>query len=232
MYLVFASKTLAPQIIDKFASEGNKATHIPSMQIEVAQQAIAELQNIVNNFDYIIFTSPTAIEYAGSVIKDVNAEFITVGKMTAQRLAKHIRPNNKILYPVHSSGVDALIKEVLDSISLANKRVLLVKGDSDSLQLTEYIANKVEVYQELTIYHYNYLPLDLKLLLKTATGIVITSSVEVNYLFSQAKKFGYLEDLLLLPFVTIHQNIIRLLQANGVSNIVLKQILLPNTNLN
>lgn len=230
MYLVFASTLQASQILSDLAKQNIQAKHIPSMEIEPDLESITQLKQIINDFDYIIFTSPTAIEFASKVLINTKAQYLTVGQMTAKRLAKYINPD-KILHPQTSSGVDALIEEVLAKIDLANKKVLLVKGDSDSLRITSYLADKVDIYQEITIYHYKYLPLDLKPLLKITTGIVITSSVEAKYLFAQAKKFGYLEDLLLLPFVTIHQNIFKLLKSYGVSNVILKQILLPDKNL-
>ncbi|HMT03255.1 MAG TPA: uroporphyrinogen-III synthase [Burkholderiales bacterium] len=223
MYLVISPDGQLDQLINYLQKDKIKAIPIPLMNFIINQKNIKQLKDIINDFEYVIFNSPTAIHICSDVIKNATyPTFLTVGEASAIRLKG--LTTLPIIYPLRNSGADNLFEEKLKYLDFKNKKILIVKGVGGSNTLKKKLSLIKANWQEIDIYIRNKKYIDVSFIKKSLTskelqGIIITSSILVEWLFSNAKEHDYLDILLNKQFFTIHNNIAEKLLNYGVSKV-------------
>ncbi len=211
MYLICCPNIYAQSIIDDLANVHISGIELPLMNIEDNNQNLQFLDKEINNFDYIIFPSGTAIEYAKeAIIKASTPQFITVGDASAAKLNK--LTGQRIIYPENISGGIALFNEKLSKLNLMQKKVLVIKGCGGNTKLYAKLIKTGVNFMSIDIYKrvlQTVEPDHLKkmLLIQGLQGIIITSSGLAEWLFNQGLRAKCLHLLKNQLFVTIHPQI-------------------------
>ena len=223
MYIVCAPKS---QIAEMEVLLQNVDTYpLPLIDFEFDLEKLDYIAKNINNFDYVMLSSPSGIDKLGSVLAQAQlTTFLTVGSESAKRLRQYT--NNEIIYPQFSSGQSALLKENLANINFVNKNVLVIKGNNDKLYEKLFIA--YPNWKRLSLYKSVSLKIDGIWLKKAfelgkVQGMIVTSSTLVEELFKVVKLINCLDMVKKINFITIHPKIKKTLQAYGVQNILVTQ---------
>ena len=227
MYLIFSSADVAAYFQSRSPQLNIEMIYIPTLEITANDSELTKLAKTINDYDYAIITSAYAIKLADGTIKNAtNSVFITSGQETATKLTD-LAINSTVLFPLQNSGSQAIIAEILPDLDLANKKILIVRGELANTDINNYLSGiEGVICDEIIVYHQKLLSLDtayLKKLLEDPKlqGIIITSSQLVNHLFHEAKKNDYLSLLQQQKFITLHPNIRDVLVQNNVTHVYL-----------
>ncbi len=223
MYLVCTPNDGQQQFVDYLNSHQIKSYPLPLMDFDINHENLKVLANKINDFDYVMFISPNAIKFCADIIKEATHPiFLVVGVASARKLK--LLTKLPIIYPTKASGASSLFEEKLKHLSLKNKKVLIVKGVGGN-QILSKRFNLIDVnWQEIDIYTRNKIHINVPFIKKSLTtkgfqGIIITSSILVEWLFIHAKKHKYFDILVQQPFFTIHDNIAKKLTTYGVNKV-------------
>ena len=223
MYLVCCPKVYLAEIVDSLALAKINALGLHLIDFEYDSKALQFLNANINSFDYVIIPSPLAIDYASEAISiATHPKFVVVGNASKTKITKYTRQS--IICPDRSSGGAALFTEKLAYIDWSGKKVLLVKGLGGSRELIKKMQQHNIEFTTINIYRRLSLRLPdeffKKILLeKYLQGIIITSSILVEYLFKEAHLAQCSDVLKRIPFITIHTRIKNKLLQYGVKNI-------------
>lgn len=192
------------------------------VNLEFSIDKIKYIEQNIDNFDYVILSSPTTIEHLSHAISlAANTSFITVGEQSANKIKQ--LTTNKVIYPDNGSGRDILFTEKIPAIDFSEKNVLLVKGESSDGY--SEIIEKYPKWQVLDIYKKVNLASENKELLKklltniAVKGIIITTSILVDELFKLIESLQCQLLLLNIRFIVIHPKIGKKLEQYGIQNI-------------
>lgn len=222
MYLIISTEKTNNYLKNELGKLNIDVTDIPCVQLTPDITVIHQFKQQINNFDIVIITSPTAIQYAQDIIKiaDKRLIFIVPGKSSYTKLRQYTK--NKIYAPEGNSGSKAIITQVLSNIDLNQKKIAILQGSSANHSIQNYLEAKLgrDSYTQIIIYRQKWLDLNTQSIKKflqdnSLQGIILTSSTHARYLFSQAKKFGYYDMLLKADFVTLHTKIQQVLLGLG-----------------
>lgn len=197
---------------------------LPLIDLEFSIDKINYVEKNINNFDYVILTSPSAINKLNNAINQAhNTCFMTVGLQSANKIKQLTK--NEVIYPENIDGRDALFKDKIPLLDFSNKKVLLIKG-SDAGFYNE-IINRYPNWEVLDIYkRVHLIPENKELLKKLLTdravkGIIITTSILVDELFKLIDILGCRVLLQNIPFIVIHPKIRSALEQYGIKNILM-----------
>lgn len=228
MYLVISSEQSNRYLCDELARAKILSVSIPCTLLIPDGTAIVQLKQQINNFDIIIITSPTAIEYLNTIIPAIGKDkiFIVPGTSSYNRLRSYTA--NRIYAPQNGSGSVAIINQILYPMNLKGLKIAILHGKLANYQIHKYLEQKLGVgaYQSIIIYRQKWLGLNEQFMKKLfitncLQGIILTSSSHAKYLFSQAQKFGYYEVLQHANFITLHSKIKQVLKELGVKTSVI-----------
>jgi uroporphyrinogen-III synthase len=225
MYLVCCPKDNAHEIINVLQQQNIATCFLDLLDIEYFETNFKLLEQSINRFEYIVFSSALAIEHAKDIIHNtVHATFITVGSASARRIKKYT--NNQVIYPTQTSGAKALIETQLKYIDFSNKNILMIKGEGGNDELDNYFKTINVIYVIIEVYkrvykHIAALEFKKIILQPQLQGIIITSSGLVDWLFHQAQLNNCLDWLKKLTFYTLHEDIKKQLHDFGVIDVVL-----------
>jgi uroporphyrinogen-III synthase len=223
MYLIIGNKKTCNYFYQELTALNMSIVTMPCVQLIPEEGIINQFKERINDFDIVIITSPTAIDYAGEVIKyaDKSVIFIVSGFSSYTRLRQYTE--NKIYAPENDSGAAAIINQILDFMDLREKKIAILQGRKANNQTQDYLTGKYgkNSYDNIVIYQQEWLDLDTQFLKKlfisnSLQGIILTSSSHAEYLFGRAKRFGYYEMLLMADFITLHTKIELVLRKFGV----------------
>jgi uroporphyrinogen-III synthase len=183
------------------------------MELVIDQISQDKLNSTLDDYDFVFLISPTIIDYLrNAILAARKTNFIVPGVASKERLAQLTKL--PIIAPVHSSGFEALKAEYLTTLmpTLANSRVLLVHGDELNKEVVEFFAMACKVHSAICLYQRQkkqHVPGYLSNILTTQSidGIIVTSSLLVEWLVEEAKEDSCWELLRKLPFITIHKKI-------------------------
>ena len=202
---------------------------IPLMDFIFDATNLSFLEQNINQFDYIIIPSPAVIDYVQDAIKSAfKPTFITVGKASGAKIGK--LTHRDVLFPTMGAGGMALFNEKIQQLDLQNKMVLVVKGEGGNEDLYAQMAKHNIKWTTLDIYKrvmHELEPDYLKkmLIIEGLQGIIITTSILVEWLFEQAEKSNCVDLLKSCLFITIHPQIEKKLIEFGA----LKILVTPRT---
>lgn len=211
MFLICCPSIHSQSMIDGLASIHTTGIEIPLMDFIFDEKNLNFLIDNINQFDYVIIPSPAVIDYVKKAIAVAyRPTFITVGKASGARIAKITHKD--VIYPELGAGGQALFNEKLQTLDLPNKMVLVVKGEGGNEELYIQMAKHNIKWTTIDIYKRVMLELEpdyLKkmLLIEGLQGIIITTSVLVEWLFHQALKSNCIELLKNCLFITLHTNV-------------------------
>ncbi|HLX53079.1 MAG TPA: uroporphyrinogen-III synthase [Aquella sp.] len=222
MYLIISSEITNNYIKDELCKLNINIIDIPCVQLTPDTAIIHQFKQQINNFDIIIITSPTTIQYAQDIIKTADKKliFIVPGKSSYAKLRQYT--HNKIYAPEHNSGSEAITGQVLSNMDLMQKKIAIIQGKIANHSIQDYLDAKLGLnsYTQIILYQQKWLDLNTQNIKKflqdnSLQGIILTSSMHAQYLFSQAKKFGYYDMLIRTDFITLHTKIQQVLQRLG-----------------
>lgn len=223
MYIVCAPKMQVNGIIALLDKVAIKSYALPLIDFEFAPEKLKYLEENINSFDYVMLSSPSVINISKDIIaKAVKTKFITVGARSANEISKYTM--SEVIYPENSSGRDAVLEGRLKFLDFTNKKVLIVKGDSNVGSDYSNITKAYPTWSKIELYHRISLNInedELSVLLGSATikGIIITTSNLVANLFDLCTKIGCREFLQKELFIVIHPQIAEKLRDLGITNI-------------
>lgn len=204
----------------------DKIEFLPIISLRPIDNALLRLNEIINNFDYIVLVSPSCIDFAkAAILNAFKPDFMVMGSYSFNLLRK--LTTQKILYPINVSGVNGLIGEIITVLELQAKKVLLVKGaaNDNNMLLNTMLECGADV-TKLNIYTTNLPLYSQDILIKVTNidyyeGLVVTSSSIVSWLFAEAQANGYLEMLRVVRFITWHKGIAERLWQHGALHVEL-----------
>lgn len=224
MYIVCAPKQQVNEIITLLDKIAIKSYVLPLIDFVFDLEKLKYFEDNVNSFDYVMISSPSVIQATKEIIPQaINTKFITVGAKSAEEIRKYTE--NEIIYPEHSSGRKALLNEKLKILDFTEKKVLIIKGESNSKRdysnITKLYPNRLELelYQRISL---KINEAELKKLLDSGCvqGIIITTSSLVADLFALGTKIccsGLLQKEL---FIVLHPQIMKKLHEFGASKVL------------
>ena len=231
MYLFCCTHELVDEVLYKAMLESCLHVNVlPLLNLDVNHKALDYIKKNFNQFDSIIFTSPKSINTCRLILSNIiNTKIYTVGESSAKIVynifddLKIDLVNNSIsvIYPKMSSGGEALIKEILSQVNLIDNRVLLVNGNYGNIMLENWLL--VNNVNYVCVHVYNQVKISVTKdkfcdLFKTkVSGIVVSSSIIVRYLFELAGIYQMLDVLRRQKFITIHKHIAQVLITFGIS---------------
>jgi uroporphyrinogen-III synthase len=225
MYLIISSEKTNNSLKSSLCQLDVDIVDISCVRLTPNFLAIDDLKQQINNFDIVIITSPTAIQYAHEVFKVVakGITFIVPGISSYTKLRQYTQ--NEICYPKIGSGAEAMVNQVLDSTGLDGKKIAIIQGENANNTIEDYLAAKLgnNSYIKIVVYEQKWLDLGLSVVKKllmdnSMQGIILTSSAHARYLFSQGQEYGFYDMLLKADFITLHikiEQVIRKLGAKG-----------------
>ncbi len=225
MYLIISGEISSNYLKNELDKLTINAVCIPCIQSISSTPVINHLKEQINNFDIIITTSPTAINYAHEAFKVAAKDiiFVVPGFSSYSTLRQYTQ--NKIYYPNRIFGAEAIVDQVLENINLHGKKIAIIQGENANNTIQDYLKVKLgnDSYTEMIVYEQKWLDLDNKITKKllidsSMQGIILTSSGHARYLFSQGQKYGFYDMLLTADFITLHvkiEQVIRKLGAKG-----------------
>ncbi len=224
MFLICCPNKYALQITKGLDEIDIKSFVLPTMDYIYDKNALSQVSKSINEFDIVIIPSGIIIDYAKDVIKSaVKPVFMTVGKQSAKKLESITK--QQIIYPETNSGGFALFEEKIESYdNLYNKKILVLKGEGGSKELYCAMHDFGLKFTMIDLYkrHLNKLPANyLKKILMTEglQGIILTTSILVDWLFTEAKQANCVELLKNILFITIHPRIEQKLKNYGVNTV-------------
>lgn len=225
MYIVCAPQQQVDEIINLLDEINRESYALPLVDFHFDPDKLKYFAENINNFDYIMLSSPSVIKVSGEIISTaIMTKFITVGIKSADELRKYTA--NEIIYPKKSSGREALLNECLQSRNFANKKVLIIKGEDG--ENDGYLSFSQVYLSWLKLELYSKIPLgvnveELKNLLfnSSVQGIILTTSSLVADLFAVAAKINCEKLLQKKLFIVLHQKIANKLHEYDVSRILL-----------
>ncbi len=225
MYLLCGGGVTRKDIINKIQSILNIApqelTVLNLMHLEAQIENIEKFRKNAHEYEYIIFVSPSCIDYVADVIPQLkNTIFLVMGDFSYNYLRKLTQL--EILYPHINKGAEGLISEVVSGLDLSNKKTLLVKGSGGNLTLQKKIQSYCKSCDGLDIYHRVGLvisEIDFKNYINNCSGIIVTSSLFATYLFELAKQYSVVDKLQNTEFITWHAKIRNTLYRHGVRKV-------------
>jgi len=227
MYLVCCPNPQIKELVKALAEINIISLPIYLMDFEPNINALNWLEENINNYKYIMLNSPTVIDFSvKAIIKATCPTFLTVGKSSADQLKELTK--QEVFYPKHSVGELALFNEIMQNLDLLNNEILIVKGNlgNDTVRLElEQRDSKwkvLEIYKRIQI---KQLPGHLKKTLNSGRwqGIIVTSSLLVDWLFAHAAVDGCVELLKASTFIVIHKRIAENLMKLGASRVLITQ---------
>lgn len=214
MFLVCISKNQISRFQKLVTNNISKIVFLPAVSLKKNLANLQYLKKHINEYNYVIFVSPTSIEFAKSAVLDVGAatSFIVMGNASKRLLEKYT--NNDVLMPTNSTGTLALI-DFLKAQHIKDKKFLIVKGGSTNKVLESWLSSENIFYKTINLYTKKYI--SSKELKKIVNGfnfscIIITSSYFVQFLVKivNFKKVS--------KIIVLHQNIKNVLNRNGITD--------------
>jgi uroporphyrinogen-III synthase len=224
MYLLCCPRPRLAALAQSLAENQIMSLPLPLMDFAPDPEKLAWLTTHINNYAYVILNSPTVIEYSSAAIKQAyRPKFFTVGQASADKLRS--LTSQEVIYPEMASGSLALLTEKLQHLKLIQQEVLIVKGDLGNLTLPLALETNGISWHALEIYRRIRLALEpgyLKKILisEGLRGIIITSSMLVEWLLSEAQAEDCLDLLSRLTFITLHSQIAQALTDAGMAKVL------------
>lgn len=225
MYIVCSPQQQIKSIIDLLDKQNISSYPLPLVDFHFDPGKFKYLNDNINNFDYVMLSSPSVIYAIQDIIKkSLNTKFITVGAKSALAIKNYT--DNEIIYPNNISGREELLVNELPKINFNYKKVLIIKGENSIKDsYNSYVSTYpdwqiIDIYSRITL-HTN--EEDLKNLLKSdqVQGIIITTSSLVDDLFALAKRINCEKLIQKKLFMTIHPKIAKKLYTFGVTRVLL-----------
>ncbi|MCC2626038.1 MAG: hypothetical protein K0R14_1911 [Burkholderiales bacterium] len=222
MFLIISSQKTNSYLKKELGKLDINAVDICCVRLSPNFAVIENVKQQINNFDFVIITSPAAINYAYEVFKIAAKEvtFIVPGISSYKKLGQYTQ--NQIYYPKSSSGAEAMINQVLENTNLCGKKIAIIQGSNTNNTLQNYLDAKLgnDSYKEMIIYEQKWQDLDnqgiKKLFMSNSMqGIILTSSAHARYLFNQWQKRGFYDMLLKTDFITLHIKIEQVIREFG-----------------
>lgn len=237
MYLIVGNEKIC-YYLSKELSLSNIVMHaMPCVQLTPDVKIINQFKQQINNFDIVIITSPTAIDYISDAFKYADRKIIFIVSGLSSYIQLRQYTENKIYKPDNDSGSMPIISQLLECMDLRQKKIAIIQGQNANHQIQDYLKLNDSLYTSIIVYDQRWLDLDIQFLKKllldnSLQGIILTSSSYAKYLFTQAQKFGCYDILQSIEFITLHNKIKKSLQSFGVrgrifvSNTVSKESLI------
>lgn len=232
MFLVCASDKGQNNLLNKIKtldffcdSPTDNFEFLAIMHLMPIKENILQVEHIINRYNYVILVSPNCIEFAKSaIVSATDPEFMVMGYESYKLLTNMTSRN--IFYPKQLTGSGGLMEEVVKTLDLLNKKVLIISGEVENKFLKDRLSKCGATIDIISIYKSIMLELSsgiLKNITNTNVyqGIIITSSALVKWLFDSARQNGLITQLQNVNFITWHKKIFLKLKEFKAVNVTL-----------
>ncbi len=225
--LVTRPKEQAGRLSKLIEDAGGRAILFPALEIQPVAEtaALTELIDRLEEFDWAIFVSPTAVDKAMNLIRSRRSlppglKIAAVGKSSARALKQFGIQN--VLAPSHGSDSAALLQEpVLERV--AHQKIVIFRGEGGREELGETLRTRgAEVFlgecYRRACPDANVTPLLQSWARGEIDAVTVTSREALHNLFDLLGKLGQ-QWLKSTPLFTIHARIGAAAKELGVSQV-------------
>ena len=206
---------------------GGEVFLFPTLAIlpaELTQENKEQLQNI-NQYDFIIFISPNAVEYGLKHIQanttlSANTLLATIGQGSAKLLYDRLGKQPDVVPDENFNSEGLLATEAMHHV--ANKHILIIRGNGGREHLKESLQKRGAIVDYLTAYQRikpANKPSDLEQYLQNnqIAAIVITSATSLQNLLELTPD-KVTSKLLHVPLLLINKRLISIAKEAGFTN--------------
>lgn len=220
MYLITRPEDEAKSLINLLQIHQVDAAHLPIMEIIAKPFDFVKLSEQLPAYDSLFFVSPSAIKLAHQFIVELDGSItvIVAGNASKQKMLA-INPRLKIVAPVATSGIDALINEGL----LTNVRNILIFG-GDSInpklikfgELNQINIQFIDLYARVNVVKSSFEQICHRLSAEDIEGVIVTSRDIATWMAPIFRDERVKQRLNKIKFISIHPQITNVLHSYSV----------------
>ena len=201
------------------AAAGWQVLAFSPLELEPHEQALANLNQQVQEADVVFWVSPGAVKLAAPQLDFTNSRAIqmAVGKATAQALSNFY--TGQVIYPVDGNDSEAVLRLDIWQALPVGARVLIIRGHGGRKLLAETLAQKGFQVSFAEVYKRVLQNLDWTLIDQPLVSAAYVTSSEIGIALFESAPAELTQKLETLLYLTHHQRIAQTLQARGARNI-------------